>query len=141
MLLIGDSGAFVRFAKAARTHRLPALKPLPSAMLPLPQNLPRTQADHFPARIYSSPPRPVRSHRSTPLTAPAPPAVETRSGVGKSCLLLRFCDDAWTPSFITTIGIDFKIRTIELEGKRIKLQIVRSVRGPSSRLAVSSGWS
>ena len=26
------------------------------------------------------------------------------SGVGKSCLLLRFCDDAWTPSFITTIG-------------------------------------
>ena len=46
------------------------------------------------------------------------------SGVGKSCLLLRFCDDAWTPSFITTIGIDFKIRTIELDGKRIKLQIV-----------------
>ncbi|KAG6874164.1 GTPase Ypt2 [Termitomyces sp. Mi166 len=44
-------------------------------------------------------------------------------GVGKSCLLLRFCDDAWTPSFITTIGIDFKIRTIELDGKRIKLQI------------------
>lgn len=46
------------------------------------------------------------------------------SGVGKSCLLLRFCDDQWTPSFITTIGIDFKIRTIELDGKRIKLQIV-----------------
>ncbi|WFD19488.1 GTP-binding protein [Malassezia caprae] len=45
------------------------------------------------------------------------------SGVGKSCLLLRFCDDAWTPSFITTIGIDFKIRTIEVDGKRIKLQI------------------
>ncbi|KAL7005858.1 GTP-binding protein [Cystobasidiomycetes sp. EMM_F5] len=45
------------------------------------------------------------------------------SGVGKSCLLLRFCDDAWTPSFITTIGIDFKIRTIDLDGKRIKLQI------------------
>lgn len=45
-------------------------------------------------------------------------------GVGKSCLLLRFCDDSWTPSFITTIGIDFKIRTIEVDGKRIKLQIV-----------------
>lgn len=51
--------------------------------------------------------------------------------MGKSCLLLRFCDDAWTPSFITTIGIDFKIRTIELDGKRIKLQIVRS-SSPSS---------
>ncbi|KAL1918500.1 uncharacterized protein VTP21DRAFT_3160 [Calcarisporiella thermophila] len=45
------------------------------------------------------------------------------SGVGKSCLLLRFCEDSFTPSFITTIGIDFKIRTIDLDGKRIKLQI------------------
>ncbi|KAJ2868081.1 AdoMet-dependent rRNA methyltransferase spb1 [Coemansia aciculifera] len=45
------------------------------------------------------------------------------SGVGKSCVLLRFSDDSFTPSFITTIGIDFKIRTIELDGKRIKLQI------------------
>lgn len=45
------------------------------------------------------------------------------SGVGKSCLLLRFSDDQFTTSFITTIGIDFKIKTIELDGKRIKLQI------------------
>ena len=60
-------------------------------------------------------------------------------GVGKSCLLLRFCDDAWTPSFITTIGIDFKIRTIELDGKRIKLQIVRSyLHGPVRSLPVSA---
>ncbi|KAD7479781.1 hypothetical protein E3N88_02917 [Mikania micrantha] len=49
---------------------------------------------------------------------------ENRStGVGKSCLLLRFSDGSFTTSFITTIGIDFKIRTIELDGKRIKLQI------------------
>ncbi|KAL0491660.1 Ras-related protein Rab [Acrasis kona] len=45
------------------------------------------------------------------------------SGVGKSCLLLRFSDDTFTTNFITTIGIDFKIRTIELDGKRVKLQI------------------
>jgi len=45
------------------------------------------------------------------------------SGVGKSCLLLRFCEDSFTPSFITTIGIDFKIRTVEIDGKKIKLQI------------------
>jgi small GTP-binding protein len=50
-------------------------------------------------------------------------AVDSYVGVGKSCLLLRFSDDSFTPSFITTIGIDFKIRTIELDGKRIKLQI------------------
>jgi Ras-related protein Rab-8A len=52
------------------------------------------------------------------------------SGVGKSCLLLRFADDAWTPSFITTIGIDFKIRTIELDGKRspsLSLSALRSL--------------
>ena len=49
------------------------------------------------------------------------------AGVGKSRLLLRFRDDSWTPSFITTIGIDFKIRTIEVDGTRLKLQIVRVV--------------
>lgn len=46
------------------------------------------------------------------------------SGVGKSCLLLRFADDTYTESYISTIGVDFKIRTIELEGKTVKLQIV-----------------
>lgn len=45
------------------------------------------------------------------------------SGVGKSCLLLRFADDSYLESYISTIGVDFKIRTVELEGKTIKLQI------------------
>ena len=45
------------------------------------------------------------------------------SGVGKSCLLLRFADDTYTESYISTIGVDFKIRTIELDGKTIKLQV------------------
>jgi hypothetical protein len=122
----------------------------------------------------------------TPVTAapkltrlPSPPCASA-AGVGKSCLLLRYSDDSFTTSFITTIGyavpsqpaslpgrqaekshtvslptltltltlpappsamawavssdrqrvrrrrycrIDFKIRTVELEGKRVKLQI------------------
>jgi Ras-related protein Rab-1A len=45
------------------------------------------------------------------------------SGVGKSCLLLRFADDTYTESYITTIGVDFKIRTVEIDTKTIKLQI------------------
>ncbi|CAK9297287.1 unnamed protein product [Gordionus sp. m RMFG-2023] len=45
------------------------------------------------------------------------------SGVGKSCLLIRFADDTYTESYISTIGVDFKIRSIELDGKIIKLQI------------------
>jgi len=45
------------------------------------------------------------------------------SGVGKSCLLFRFADDTYQESYISTIGVDFKIRTVELEGKTVKLQI------------------
>ena len=40
-------------------------------------------------------------------------------------MLLRFADDTYTESYISTIGVDFKIRTIEIEGKTVKLQIVR----------------
>lgn len=36
-------------------------------------------------------------------------------------------DDTYTESYISTIGVDFKIRTIELDGKTIKLQIVRDL--------------
>uniref|UniRef100_A0A8C6PJH6 RAB35, member RAS onco family n=1 Tax=Nothobranchius furzeri TaxID=105023 RepID=A0A8C6PJH6_NOTFU len=45
------------------------------------------------------------------------------SGVGKSSLLLRFADNTFSGSYITTIGVDFKIRTVELNGEKVKLQI------------------
>ena len=38
--------------------------------------------------------------------------------------ILHFQDDTYTESYISTIGVDFKIRTIEMEGKTVKLQIV-----------------
>ena len=43
--------------------------------------------------------------------------------VGKSNLLQRFTDDTFSESKILSIGVDFKIRTIEWEGKSIRLQI------------------
>lgn len=45
------------------------------------------------------------------------------SSVGKSCILLRFADDSYADSYISTIGVDFKIRTVQQDGKTIKLQI------------------
>jgi len=45
------------------------------------------------------------------------------SGIGKSCLLLRFADDAFTDAFISTIGVDFKIKTVDINSKCVKLQI------------------
>lgn len=45
------------------------------------------------------------------------------SGVGKSSLLLRFSEDMFSENYISTIGVDFKIRKIEQAGKQIKLQI------------------
>jgi small GTP-binding protein len=46
------------------------------------------------------------------------------SVVGKSSLMLRFSDDTFDLSGTPTIGIDFKLRTIELDGKKIKLQLL-----------------
>eukprot|EP00316_Scyphosphaera_apsteinii_P016649 CAMPEP_0119312554 /NCGR_PEP_ID=MMETSP1333-20130426/26879_1 /TAXON_ID=418940 /ORGANISM="Scyphosphaera apsteinii, Strain RCC1455" /LENGTH=196 /DNA_ID=CAMNT_0007317195 /DNA_START=96 /DNA_END=686 /DNA_ORIENTATION=- len=43
--------------------------------------------------------------------------------VGKTALLVRYADDSFTESVLPTIGIDFKIKTIEQQGKKIKLQI------------------
>ena len=42
---------------------------------------------------------------------------------GKSCLLLRFADDAFTESYISTIGVDFRFRTVKVGDKTVKLQI------------------
>ena len=43
--------------------------------------------------------------------------------VGKTALLVRYADDDFNEVLLPTIGIDFKIKTIELGGKRVKLQI------------------
>ena len=44
-------------------------------------------------------------------------------GVEKTALAQRFCFDLFNPSQKLTIGVDFYVKTIELQGKKIKLQI------------------
>lgn len=46
------------------------------------------------------------------------------SGVGKSCLVERFSEGRFSKSFVPTIGVDFKIRSLNTTGgKKVKLQI------------------
>lgn len=45
------------------------------------------------------------------------------SGVGKTCIVRRYVDNLFSQSFITTIGIDFKIQKVIRDDKHIKLQI------------------
>ena len=45
------------------------------------------------------------------------------SGVGKTSLLMRYCDDDFTKNHLPTIGIDFKNKNILINDKMIKLQI------------------
>lgn len=45
------------------------------------------------------------------------------SAVGKSSLLLRFCDNKFEQNFVITIGVDFKIKNIVRGDKRVRLQV------------------
>ncbi|RYH20243.1 hypothetical protein EON65_24100, partial [archaeon] len=58
-------------------------------------------------------------------------------GVGKTSFLLSYANESFSPTFITTIGIDFKIKDIQLDGMRIRLQ-VSCLRMPQSRPNIHS---
>ena len=45
------------------------------------------------------------------------------SNVGKSCILKRFTHNTIKNDYISTICFNFEIKTLELNGQRIKLQI------------------
>lgn len=45
------------------------------------------------------------------------------SNVGKTCIVHRYCDERYYDTYISTIGIDFKQKIINLDGTPIKLQI------------------
>ena len=45
------------------------------------------------------------------------------SGAGKSCLMLRYCDDSFSTSFIATIGLDFKVKPVMVDDRLVRVQI------------------
>ena len=45
------------------------------------------------------------------------------AGVGKSSILLRFCDDSFDAHLGSTIGVDFKVKMMKSRGKEIKVTI------------------
>ena len=49
------------------------------------------------------------------------------SGTGKSSLVLRYTDNIFQASLISSIGVDFKIKKKEIDGKKIKIQVVRNI--------------
>lgn len=45
------------------------------------------------------------------------------AGVGKSTLLLRYTDNEFSKAHVSTIGVDFKFKNIQLDGEKVRLQI------------------
>ncbi|KAM3142165.1 hypothetical protein pb186bvf_005819 [Paramecium bursaria] len=45
------------------------------------------------------------------------------SGVGKTNILSQFCEQKFSVTHTATLGVDFKVKTIDVEGKKIKLQV------------------
>lgn len=45
------------------------------------------------------------------------------SGVGKTSLLVRYCEDSFQADYLSTIGVDFKIKRIEINNCQITLNI------------------
>lgn len=43
------------------------------------------------------------------------------NGVGKSSIIRRFCEGAYTTDMDTTIGVDFYLSEIDVNGKKVKV--------------------
>jgi GTPase SAR1 family protein len=48
------------------------------------------------------------------------------ASVGKTCLVRRFCQDVFPTGQAATIGVDFLIKTVEVNGEKIKVRTKKS---------------
>ncbi len=60
------------------------------------------------------------------------------SDVGKSSIILRYVDQTWSDTFVPTIGVDFKVKTLEVDNKKIKMQIWDTAGQERFRTVISS---
>jgi len=44
-------------------------------------------------------------------------------GVGKSSLVLRYFDDTFTEQFISTIGVDYKAKILDIDDKKVNIKV------------------
>ena len=58
-----------------------------------------------------------------PFDAMAKVAVNGDSSVGKTNILLRYTSSNFQMTHIATIGIDFKVKKLQLNGFKLKMQI------------------
>ena len=60
------------------------------------------------------------------------------SAVGKTCMLSRFTDDCFDNTYISTIGVDFKVKCVEIDNTIVKLQIWDTAGQERFKVLVSS---
>ena len=60
------------------------------------------------------------------------------SDVGKNSLIIRFVDEIWSENCVPTIGVDFRVKTLEIDKKRIKMQIWDTAGQERFRTVISS---
>ncbi|KAH3745496.1 GTP-binding protein yptV1 [Pelomyxa schiedti] len=58
--------------------------------------------------------------------------------VGKSSIILRFTENRYDPNYACTIGVDYKLKTVQLETHTIRLQIWDTAGSERFRTIVSS---
>lgn len=62
------------------------------------------------------------------------------SGAGKSSLLVRYTQDEFTHEYMPTIGIDFRLKTLSVGGRTVKVQVWDTAGQERFRTITHSKW-
>ncbi|KAG9034129.1 GTP-binding protein [Tulasnella sp. JGI-2019a] len=127
------TGSWKSLRRAFLQRFEPPTAPDPAAATP-PSSRPKSAVVPFPANVNDLVPQ-------TP--SQSPPLLKLLligdSAAGKSALLARYCNDDWDPSITATIGVDFKTKVVQVDGKPIKLQIWDTA-GPERFRAITTAY-